>query len=159
MEHREPFERRLLVGGIVIDVGVRIPTQTIDHEIRRLLEGRLFLVPIVCPERVKSLLAVVDRDDPEQILQPAVKQRVSLHVEKHVALAWARQPRQAAARFGIQQFDHPFARLALVGLKTRSEEHTTELQSLMSSSYAVFCLKKKKQHAQIKTTSAKTNIL
>src|SRR3546814_1034068 len=25
----------------------------------------------------------------------------------------------------------------------RSEEHTTELQSLMSSSYAVFCLKKK----------------
>src|SRR3546814_1319071 len=26
---------------------------------------------------------------------------------------------------------------------TRSEEHTSELQSLMSSSYAVFCLKKK----------------
>src|SRR3546814_1031739 len=26
----------------------------------------------------------------------------------------------------------------------RSEEHTSELQSLMSSSYAVFCLKKKK---------------
>src|SRR3546814_4281225 len=30
-------------------------------------------------------------------------------------------------------------------LKTRSEEHTSELQSLMRSSYAVFCLKKKKQ--------------
>src|SRR3546814_2387535 len=28
----------------------------------------------------------------------------------------------------------------------RSEEHTSELQSLMRSSYAVFCLKKKKQH-------------
>src|SRR3546814_10092816 len=27
----------------------------------------------------------------------------------------------------------------------RSEEHTSELQSLMRSSYAVFCLKKKKQ--------------
>src|SRR3546814_7950905 len=27
----------------------------------------------------------------------------------------------------------------------RSEEHTTELQSLMRISYAVFCLKKKKQ--------------
>src|SRR3546814_1268031 len=27
----------------------------------------------------------------------------------------------------------------------RSEEHTSELQSLMSTSYAVFCLKKKKQ--------------
>src|SRR3546814_7637603 len=28
---------------------------------------------------------------------------------------------------------------------TRSEEHTSELQSLMRISYAVFCLKKKKQ--------------
>src|SRR3546814_3908984 len=28
----------------------------------------------------------------------------------------------------------------------RSEEHTSELQSLMRSSYAVFCLKKKKTH-------------
>src|SRR3546814_10789530 len=29
-------------------------------------------------------------------------------------------------------------------MTTRSEEHTSELQSLMRSSYAVFCLKKKK---------------
>src|SRR3546814_8615032 len=29
-------------------------------------------------------------------------------------------------------------------LETRSEEHTSELQSLMRISYAVFCLKKKK---------------
>src|SRR3546814_10321183 len=29
-------------------------------------------------------------------------------------------------------------------LKARSEEHTSELQSLMRISYAVFCLKKKK---------------
>src|SRR3546814_2083003 len=29
--------------------------------------------------------------------------------------------------------------------RTRSEEHTSELQSLMRISYAVFCLKKKKQ--------------
>src|SRR3546814_8396871 len=36
-----------------------------------------------------------------------------------------------------------------VGLKIsaeRSEEHTSELQSLMRISYAVFCLKKKKQN-------------
>src|SRR3546814_7011956 len=36
---------------------------------------------------------------------------------------------------------------------TRSEEHTSELQSLMRNSYAVFCLKKKKytqtQHSQV----------
>src|SRR3546814_6822865 len=30
----------------------------------------------------------------------------------------------------------------------RSEEHTSELQSLMRISYAVFCLKKKKLHRQ-----------
>src|SRR3546814_7570745 len=31
-----------------------------------------------------------------------------------------------------------------LGLASRSEEHTSELQSLMRISYAVFCLKKKK---------------
>src|SRR3546814_1093820 len=39
----------------------------------------------------------------------------------------------------------------------RSEEHTSELQSLMRTSYAVFCLKKKntthKQHRQSATVS------
>src|SRR3546814_2887453 len=32
----------------------------------------------------------------------------------------------------------------VVALEQRSEEHTSELQSLMRISYAVFCLKKKK---------------
>src|SRR3546814_2259246 len=31
----------------------------------------------------------------------------------------------------------------------RSEEHTSELQSLMRISYAVFCLKKKRSHRRI----------
>src|SRR3546814_3567255 len=31
-------------------------------------------------------------------------------------------------------------------IEDRSEEHTSELQSLMRSSYAVFCLKKKKNN-------------
>src|SRR3546814_4515654 len=31
----------------------------------------------------------------------------------------------------------------------RSEEHTSELQSLMRISYAVFCLKKKKKHESV----------
>src|SRR3546814_3189303 len=35
--------------------------------------------------------------------------------------------------------------LAEVGALARSEEHTSELQSLMRISYAVFCLKNKKQ--------------
>src|SRR3546814_3548952 len=39
----------------------------------------------------------------------------------------------------------------------RSEEHTSELQSLMRISYAVFCLKKKK-HEHIQYTHSKWNI-
>src|SRR3546814_6770770 len=35
-------------------------------------------------------------------------------------------------------------RSLLAGDRARSEEHTSELQSLMRISYAVFCLKKKK---------------
>src|SRR3546814_4138817 len=39
------------------------------------------------------------------------------------------------------------SRILIDTLKTlRSEEHTSELQSLMRISYAVFCLKKKKQN-------------
>src|SRR3546814_1598815 len=35
----------------------------------------------------------------------------------------------------------------------RSEEHTSELQSLMRISYAVFCLKKKKKNNKNKSTT------
>src|SRR3546814_8794616 len=38
------------------------------------------------------------------------------------------------------------ALLVSSAVKTRSEEHTSELQSLMRISYAVFCLKKKKNY-------------
>src|SRR3546814_9767733 len=38
-----------------------------------------------------------------------------------------------------------FARIAHEAVAGRSEEHTSELQSLMRISYAVFCLKKKQE--------------
>src|SRR3546814_8719308 len=41
---------------------------------------------------------------------------------------------------------HAFLLTGVRGVGKRSEEHTSELQSLMRISYAVFCLKKKKQH-------------
>src|SRR3546814_8968188 len=48
---------------------------------------------------------------------------------------------------GIEQLDpRPAKRRRAVGHeRQRSEEHTSELQSLMRISYAVFCLKKKKR--------------
>src|SRR3546814_3434922 len=49
-------------------------------------------------------------------------------------------------RGAVGAYDDPPAREALadvvVGVALRSEEHTSELQSLMRLSYAVFCLKK-----------------
>src|SRR3546814_6875543 len=52
---------------------------------------------------------------------------------------------EAIARFVPSAY---FELKATMNLPERSEEHTSELQSLMRISYAVFCLKKK-QHKQI----------
>src|SRR3546814_2707050 len=41
--------------------------------------------------------------------------------------------------------------IAVVDLEPRSEEHTSELQSLMRISYAVFCLKKTTNKKRINT--------
>src|SRR3546814_7546588 len=51
--------------------------------------------------------------------------------------------RSACANVSCGQPDHRVE--ARVCLLLRSEEHTSELQSLMRISYAVFCLKKKTQ--------------
>src|SRR3546814_6254614 len=50
------------------------------------------------------------------------------------------------------------AKHAVIGLTriARSEEHTSELQSLMRISYAVFCLKKKKKKKTKKYTRNRT---
>src|SRR3546814_8606754 len=45
---------------------------------------------------------------------------------------------------GATEFILRYPHLSIAPKKLRSEEHTSELQSLMRISYAVFCLKKKK---------------
>src|SRR3546814_10536928 len=57
-------------------------------------------------------------------------------------LALLTRPASADSRF-------PQSPLKTVLRVARSEEHTSELQSLMRISYAVFCLKKKQQEQQI----------
>src|SRR3546814_2949330 len=57
--------------------------------------------------------------------------------------------RHLAVEIAGDQMHHGFGvglglELVADGLQFRSEEHTSELQSLMRISYAVFCLKKKK---------------
>src|SRR3546814_2674767 len=53
----------------------------------------------------------------------------------------------------------PSASLCPLWGMQRSEEHTSELQSLMRNSYAVFCLKKKKtQEQKIDSTYLRTEV-
>src|SRR3546814_3047696 len=71
-----------------------------------------------------------------RFLAPAYHQRLTLRAKR-----------------GGNAVDQPFAlpqRVRLVAAEAlRSEEHTSELQSLMRISYAVFCLKKKNIHTHI----------
>src|SRR3546814_1394431 len=60
-----------------------------------------------------------------------------------------------AALNGEQAHVDALRKLFLDELPDRSEEHTSELQSLMRISYAVFCLKKKKK-PHTKTISSYT---
>src|SRR3546814_4141594 len=74
----------------------------------------------------------------------------------------------AARASAAQRFTHQWpsprgGRSSPIG-RTRSEEHTSELQSLMRISYAVFCLKKKKTHTTQRiiihtTTTTKESLL
>src|SRR3546814_9720908 len=94
--------------------------------------------------------------------------RSSYHL-RFIAYVWHRAHshpaggKQWQGNLGFQRVDarqrlalHPFEERAArgrdkgeivryAGLVERSEEHTSELQSLMRISYAVFCLKKKKK--------------
>src|SRR3546814_7087351 len=71
--------------------------------------------------------------------------------------AWSRDRARGTQYFGRERIGPHFRHHHLQRLQrprhpdrrdgdARSEEHTSELQSLMRISYAVFCLKKKKQH-------------
>src|SRR3546814_2102706 len=77
----------------------------------------------------------------------------------------SRAAREHLADVGLRGVDRSLAghgaRGVPHGRPRRSEEHTSELQSLMRSSYAVFCLKKKKpkHHRQHKTTEHTTTQL
>src|SRR3546814_4377666 len=54
-----------------------------------------------------------------------------------------RAHRRRSARYDRRRAAHDIGRTRLHDPMSRSEEHTSELQSLMRLSYAVFCLKKK----------------
>src|SRR3546814_6265040 len=96
----------------------------------------------------------VERHRGEALLD-ADAERVRL-VDRHFAEQLA-QPRNDAVRNTLVEPGETHDRVAILMHhlvdQMRSEEHTSELQSLMRISYAVFCLKKKSTQQKYTTCS------
>src|SRR3546814_4768854 len=69
---------------------------------------------------------------------------------------WGRAPRCRVARPPTRSRAWPASAAPPATWAGRSEEHTSELQSLMRNSYAVFCLKKKKKSNNIRVSTCHT---
>src|SRR3546814_3861533 len=73
---------------------------------------------------------------------------MSAHVANHTVEEYGADALPQPTRKVCHEWVYPIGSRRLLAksnrrVKNRSEEHTSELQSLMSISYAVFCLKKK----------------
>src|SRR3546814_18012172 len=84
----------------------------------------------LCPYTTRFRAALLQSGMDDYLTKPISERQLSQVVLKWTGLALRNQApdRNADAQCG-----------------SRSEEHTTELQSLMRNSYAVFCLKKKQR--------------
>src|SRR3546814_8944228 len=102
----------------------RIPAGIGQHRLRHAPQRLGAPLPADAPRRTtgRSHAPVFKVSFPGRI-------RIRLFVGTGLRATWAELLPQAAGRDSL-----------------RSEEHTSELQSLMRISYAVFCLKKKKTH-------------
>src|SRR3546814_6587331 len=85
-------------------------------------------------------------------VQLAAGAPISIHLPELAAIAGGAIPAVVleSAQEAAQEPQESVSKARSSDGRLRSEEHTSELQSLMRISYAVFCLKKKKQHIQYK---------
>src|SRR3546814_4042969 len=99
------------------------------------------------PDHVVAAVLLAERGNVKRRRQARI---LDLPVEERLARAVREQLEQRPnlhPRPRCRQRQHPELRR----LRIRSEEHTSELQSLMRISYAVFCLKKQtSQHTHLK---------
>src|SRR3546814_7904869 len=90
---------------------------------------------------------------PRRSSPPSPGERLSLHLELHGRRITYRSGDRVGQRFlravcGKGRAEDAEDAEGLRACEARSEEHTSELQSLMRISYAVFCLKKKKKKSK-----------
>src|SRR3546814_9657718 len=86
----------------------------------------------------------------EIVLEPGLAQQLSEDVEDVVQRPFAGLRLRQGAGIGLVLV-RPVAVERQFVEQIRSEEHTSELQSLMRISYAVFCLKTKKSNTQLRS--------
>src|SRR3546814_5958369 len=98
-------------------------------------------LPGGCDRRFEDMVHDLDADEGQQTGDRRHEERVCISGREHQRSEVGHQENEAdrdsfdIANLGERPFD---------GCDPRSEEHTSELQSLMRISYAVFCFKKKK---------------
>src|SRR3546814_10243376 len=126
----------LHVGDVAVDLLVVLAAerQAPQRLANRLAGGSELRRQLVVVAEQAGVL-VTERDDDGAGQRCQIDDQARLEVLLRVPQRIAQH--EAAFRIGVQHFD---------GLaRHRSEEHTSELQSLMRISYAVFCSKKKAQ--------------
>src|SRR3546814_2804775 len=103
--------------------------------------GRITAILPSAQAQIRTLTVRAELRNPDLRLRPGMFAQVSLAPTRRETVLI---PSEAVIRTG----ERTLVMLAQQGGGYRSEEHTSELQSLMRISYAVFCLKKKKRKKQ-----------
>src|SRR3546814_5813936 len=104
-------------------------------------------MPVQQFRRAVESIRVADVLQGEQEIRPLVRRRQVVAregVEMRGVVSHRSVSHHNAARWRLSPLP-PVPRESAARSRSRSEEHTSELQSLMRISYAVFCLKKKKK--------------
>src|SRR3546814_2562669 len=102
--------------------------------------------------RIRLDVAVIILAGPDELARPF--QRRCDHVVDEAVFIDDVRLLELVGEFGVEHLLEQVLEAAVIGLQDRvlrSEEHTSELQSLMRISYAVFCLKKN-QHSLYNNT-------
>src|SRR3546814_9130843 len=111
-----------------------------QHEVRKLIAGPSVFICDECVELCNDIIREELEEKAQSARSSLPKPKEILEVLDQYVIGQARAKRTLA----VAVYNH-YKRIE--SRERKSEEHTSELQSLMRSSYAVFCLKKKtKQH-------------
>src|SRR3546814_5346513 len=100
---------------------------------------------LILTDKLNQYVFLVDLKANKLQIKSAVEKMYGVSVEAVNTMRYAGKRKARGTRRGFVSGRTTRFKKAVVSLASgRSEEHTSELQSLMRISYAVFCLKKKK---------------